>query len=410
MSHCDCDSHHPALMPMEAALEHLLAAASPVGKQEQLGLDAALGRILAADQQSAIQAPPADNSAMDGYALRTADLSPEGPNRLPVSQRIIAGGVGEPLQPGSAARIFTGAPVPPGADAVVMQEQTERDGDIVEIRAEVSPGQNIRRAGEDIDVGQTILEAGCRLRPQELGLAATAGIGELPVFRRVRVAIFSTGDELLEPGEPLTPGKIYNSNRYMLLGLLRALQCDIIDLGVVPDTLDSTVDAMRQAAGQADLIVTTGGVSVGEEDHVRAAVEQLGELSLWRINIKPGKPLAFGSVQGAYFIGLPGNPVSAFVTFLLFARPFILKLQGASALTPPEFTVIARFDWPRAGSRQEYLRARYLPDGSGVEIYPHQGSGVLTSTVWADGLVVVPPKRAIKAGDRVGFIPFSELL
>ncbi|HGG58388.1 MAG TPA: molybdopterin molybdenumtransferase MoeA [Gammaproteobacteria bacterium] len=410
MSHCDCDSHHPALMPMEAALEHLLAAARPVGEQEQLALDAALGRILAADQQSAIQAPPADNSAMDGYALRTADLSPEGPNRLPVSQRIIAGGVGEPLQPGSAARIFTGAPVPPGADAVVMQEQTERDGDIVEIRAEVSPGQNIRRAGEDIDVGQTILEAGCRLRPQELGLAATAGIGELPVFRRVRVAIFSTGDELLEPGEPLTPGKIYNSNRYMLLGLLRALQCDIIDLGVLPDTLDSTLDAMRQAAGQADLIVTTGGVSVGEEDHVRAAVEQLGELSLWRINIKPGKPLAFGSVQGAHFIGLPGNPVSAFVTFLLFARPFILKLQGASALTPPEFTVIARFDWPRAGSRQEYLRARYLPDGSGVEIYPHQGSGVLTSTVWADGLVVVPPKRVIKAGDRVGFIPFSELL
>ncbi len=410
MSHCDCDSHHPALMPMEAALEHLLAVARPVGEQERLGLDAALGRILAADQQSAIQAPPADNSAMDGYALRTADLSPEGPNRLPVSQRIIAGGVGEPLEPGSAARIFTGAPVPPGADAVVMQEQTERHGDVVEIRAGVKPGQNIRRAGEDIDVGQTILEAGCRLRPQELGLAATAGIGELPVFRRVRVAIFSTGDELLEPGEPLTPGKIYNSNRYMLLGLLRALQCDIIDLGVLPDTLDSTVDAMRQAAGQADLIVTTGGVSVGEEDHVRAAVEQLGELSLWRINIKPGKPLAFGSVQGAHFIGLPGNPVSAFVTFLLFARPFILKLQGASALTPPEFTVIARFDWPRAGSRQEYLRARYLPDGSGVEIYPHQGSGVLTSTVWADGLVVVPPKRAIKAGDRVGFIPFSELL
>ena len=410
MSHCDCDSHHPALMPMEAALEHLLAAARPVGEQEQLALDAALGRILAADQQSAIQAPPADNSAMDGYALRTADLSPEGPNRLPVSQRIIAGGVGEPLQPGSAARIFTGAPVPPGADAVVMQEQTERHGDVVEIRADVKPGQNIRRAGEDIDVGQTILEAGCRLRPQELGLAATAGIGELPVFRKVRVAIFSTGDELLEPGEPLTPGKIYNSNRYMLLGLLRALQCDIIDLGVLPDTLDSTLDAMRQAAGQADLIVTTGGVSVGEEDHVRAAVEQLGELSLWRINIKPGKPLAFGSVQGAHFIGLPGNPVSAFVTFLLFARPFILKLQGASALTPPEFTVIARFDWPRAGSRQEYLRARYLPDGSGVEIYPHQGSGVLTSTVWADGLVVVPPKRAIKAGDRVGFIPFSELL
>ena len=410
MSHCDCDSHHPALMPMEAALEHLLAVARPVGEQERLGLDAALGRILAADQQSAIQAPPADNSAMDGYALRTADLSPEGPNRLPVSQRIIAGGVGEPLQPGSAARIFTGAPVPPGADAVVMQEQTERHGDVVEIRADVKPGQNIRRAGEDIDVGQTILEAGCRLRPQELGLAATAGIGELPVFRRVRVAIFSTGDELLEPGEPLTPGKIYNSNRYMLQGLLRALQCDIIDLGVLPDTLDSTVDAMRQAAGQADLIVTTGGVSVGEEDHVRAAVEQLGELSLWRINIKPGKPLAFGSVQGAHFIGLPGNPVSAFVTFLLFARPFILKLQGASALTPPEFTVIARFDWPRAGSRQEYLRARYLPDGSGAKIYPHQGSGVLTSTVWADGLVVVPPKRAIKAGDRVGFIPFSELL
>jgi molybdopterin molybdotransferase len=348
---------------------------------------------------------------MDGYALRCADVLAAG-TRLPVTQRVPAGSVGHRLAPGSAARIFTGAPVPVGADAVVMQERCERDGDGVIVNHVPRDAENIRRRGEDIRLGSEILAAGTRLTPQALGLAASIGVPLLPTFRRLRVALFFTGDELAMPGEPLKPGGIYNSNRYLLRGLLDRLGCAVTDLGIVPDTLEATRDALRRAAALSDLIVTSGGVSVGEEDHVKPAVEAEGELGLWKLAIKPGKPLAFGRVGNADFIGLPGNPVSSFVTFLILVRPFILKRMGCSDWLPRRIALPAGFDWPRPDARREFLRARIglgAPGGR-LELFLNQGSGVLTSTVWAGGLVDNPPGNSIRAGDVVQFIPYGDLL
>ena len=401
------------MLSYEEALEKLLAAASPVSDVRVQPLTAALGRVLAAAQRSTVAAPPLDNSAMDGYALRVADLPVPG-TCLPVVQRIPAGTVGTPLQPGTAARIFTGAPVPAGADAVVMQELCAHgDGGVV-INHAPQRGENIRRAGEDIAAGAEILPAGIRLRPQDIALAASAGLPALPVFRRVRVGVFFTGDELVQPGEPLPPGAIYNSNRYALRALLEGLGCEVRDLGTVPDTLVATREALRRAAADNDLIVTSGGVSVGEEDHVKPAVEAEGALEMWKIAIKPGKPLAFGSVRKegggeAFFIGLPGNPVSAIVTFLVMVRPFLLRLQGVADVAPHSFALRADFDWPRPDARLEFLRVRMNGEG-GVDLHPNQGSGVVTSLVWGDGLVVNPPGQAIARGDSVRFIPFAELL
>lgn len=400
------------LLSVDEALDRLLAAARPISAVETVPHAAALNRVLAESQVSPIAVPPLANSAMDGYAVRAADLG-EGDTRLPVSQRILAGRVGVPLEPHTAARIFTGAPIPPGADAVVMQEDTTTDGDTVVIHKRVAAGTNVRQAGEDIAAGATILSAGTRLGPQHLGLAASVGLGSLPVVRRLRVATFFTGDELVNPGEPLAPGRIYNSNRYTINGLLAALGFEVVDLGTVADDLEATSQALVEAARQADVVITSGGVSVGEADYVKAAVHRHGALDLWRIAVKPGKPLAFGRVGDTPFIGLPGNPVSVFVTFLLFARPFLLRLQGVQQVAPAGFTVLADFDWPRPDKRREFLRARLKRDGEGasrVEIYPHQGSGVLTSTVWGDGLVDVPPATPIRRGDTVRFIPFSELV
>ena len=332
---------------------------------------------------------------------------------MPVAQRVPAGVVGATHQAGTAARIFTGAQIPLGADAVVMQEQCEAlPGEglgSVRINTAVQSGQWIRRRGEDVEQGSVVLAAGHRLDAAALGLAASVGAAHLSVARRVRVALFSTGDELVMPGEPLKPGAIYNSNRFTLRGLLQGLGCEVIDLGIVPDKLDATRAALREAAVQSDLIITSGGVSVGEEDHLRPAVQAEGTLDLWQIAIKPGKPLAFGKVAGSWFIGLPGNPVSSFVTFLLLVRPVILRLQGAAKLAPRRLQVRADFNWPKADKRREFLRVR-LNESGGLELFANQSSGVLSSAVWGDGLVDNPPATTIAAGDIVSYLPFSELV
>ncbi len=408
-------SKKPMLTAQEA-LERLLNAAHSVSGTETINTLDATGRVLAEDQSSQLNVPPMDNTQMDGYAVRAADCA-TGNASLPVSQRIPAGHVGQPLQAGTVARIFTGALIPEGADAVVMQEQCTLDEASGKVTVNHAPksGEWIRRAGEDIRAGSTILAKGTRLRAQELGLAASVGLATLPVFRRLKVAVFFTGDELTMPGEPLRPGAIYNSNRFTLRGLLQQLGCEVTDLGNVPDTLDATRDALRRAAAGHDLIVTSGGVSVGEEDHVKPAVEAEGRLDLWQIAIKPGKPLAFGEVNRvndggrAFFVGLPGNPVSSFVTFLMFVRPFILALQGATVTAPKRYPMRADFSWAKADRRNEFLRVK-LNDKHGLDLFPNQGSGVLTSTVWGDGLVDNPPGQVIQPGDTVHFLPFSELL
>lgn len=396
------------LLPFEEALDKLLAAARRVKGVDRLPLREAVGRVLAEPVVSAIDVPPLDNSAMDGYAVRLADVTAPGA-RLAIAQRIPAGSVGHTLAPGTAARIFTGAPVPPGADAVVMQELCEHAGENVVINHVPKPGEHIRRAAEDVAAGAEVLAAGTRLRPQAIGMAASVGAAQLAVYRRLSVGLLSTGSELVQPGEPLPPGAIYNSNRAMLVALLEGLGCQVEDLGNVPDTLADTRKALRKAGALHDLVITTGGVSVGEEDHVKPAVEAEGELGLWNIAIKPGKPLAFGKVGNADFIGLPGNPVAAFVTFLMLVRPFILKCQGATALTPRRLTLTAGFEWTKPGPRREFLRARYGADGR-LELFPNQSSGVLTSTLWGDGLVDNPAGQSIQPGDAVSFLPFTDLL
>ena len=409
----------PPMLTAQQALDHLLSNAQAVHESEQVPMQAALGRVLAEDVQSLVDVPPLDNTSMDGYAVRTTDTAIPG-NILTIAQRIPAGSMGSPLQVGTAARIFTGAPVPPGADAVVMQEDCViPDGatDKVQINVVPSSGQWIRRQGEDLSIGKTALTAGMFLRPQELGVAASAGLTHLNVKRRVKVAAFFTGDELALPGEPLKPGGIYNSNRDTLLACLRSLGCDATDLGIVPDRLDATREALRKASKDHDLIITSGGVSVGEEDHIKPAVTAEGRLDLWQIAIKPGKPLAFGAVRKssepqdgeAWFIGLPGNPVSSFVTFLLFVRPFILKLQGREYKPMQSYLMRADFDWLKADRRNEFLRVKVNAEG-GLDLFPNQSSGVLTSASWGDGLIDCPPGQPFKKGDLVKYIPFSALL
>lgn len=348
-----------------------------------------------------------DNSAMDGYAVRIADLG-DGEPRLRVAQRIPAGSVGVALAPGTAARIFTGAPVPAGADAIVMQEFCATDGDQVVVKKKPRRGEWIRAAGLDVKRGEEILAAGIKLRPQDIGLAASVGIKMLPVRRRVRLALFFTGDELVMPGDPLPPGRIYNSNRFTLNGLAQVYGCEIRDYGIVPDDLAATREVLRRAAAENDLIVTSGGVSVGDEDHVKPAVEAEGELLMWRIAMKPGRPLAFGKVAAAAFIGLPGNPVSSFITFLVFVRPFLLRMQGMQEVAPRSIGLRADFDWLKPDPRREFLRVRLNPAG-GLDLYPTQDSAVLTSTAWADGIVDNPAGHAIRKGDAVRFLPFAEL-
>lgn len=410
------------LTPLEDALAAVLAQAQPLPGAAFVDLLQADGRVLAADCIAPLQVPPLDNSAMDGYAVRSAEVAQAG-TVLPVSQRIPAGQVGTALQVGTVARIFTGAPLPPGADAIVMQEDcTVLDDGRVRFDAVPQPGQFVRRAGQDIALGSTALQAGLRLTPAALGLAASLGLAQLPVARRPRVALFSTGDELALPGsiapQDLPPGHIFNSNRYVLASLLQRWGCEVVDGGILPDDRAATHAALAQAAQDCDLLVTSAGVSVGEEDHVRPVVEQLGALSLWKIAMKPGKPFAFGHVRRsggdpaagrAHFIGLPGNPVSSLITALVLLRPFVLALQGASVVQPPAHWLTADFEITQRDSRREFLRVRRNAAGQ-LELFANQNSGVLTSTVWAEGLVDNPAQTLIARGDRVRFLPFSELL
>ncbi len=401
------------LKPLDDALAELLAHAAPLPGTDTVATFDADGRVLAQDCTSALHVPPQDNSSMDGYAVRCADVAAPG-TVLPVSQRIAAGSAGEPLTPGTAARIFTGAPVPAGADAILMQEDCETvEPGSVRIHAVPQPGQWIRRAGEDITRGAVVLAAGTRLSPAELGLAASIGLHLLPVARRPRVALFSTGDELVMPGEvppdQMRPGAIYNSNRFFLRAMLLRLGCEVTDFGIVPDRREATIAALRDASSAHDLILTSGGVSVGEEDHIKPAVESLGRLDLWQIAMKPGKPFAYGTVGSTHFMGLPGNPVSSFLTFALLVRPFVLRLQGVQEVAPKSIAATARFDWPRADKRREFLRVRRHPQG-GLELFSNQSSGVLTSAAWGDGVVDNPAGQTIAAGDTVQYIAFSELL
>lgn len=415
----------PPLMALDEALASLLGKAQPRLPAESIATFDADGRVLAQDLVSALTVPPRDNSSMDGYAVRVADCA--APDAvLRVAQRIPAGTVGTPLAAGTAARIFTGAQIPEGADAVVMQEDTQavpQEGGLGAVRIQIAPvaGQWIRRAGEDVASGDVVLRKGERLTPAALGLAASIGFDRLQVARRPRVALLSTGDELVMPGEvapeAMKPGAIYNSNRFFMRALLHRLGCEVNDLGIVPDKREATIEALRGAAENSDLIITTGGVSVGEEDHIKAAVQALGELQLWSLSMKPGKPFAYGSIPRAgadtqdrcHVTGLPGNPVSSFLTFLLLVRPFLLTLQGATRVAPEPVPMRADFDWPRADKRREFLRARRNAAG-GLDLFANQSSGVLTSMVWGDGVIDNPPGETIKAGDTVQFIPLASLL
>lgn len=432
----------PPLKSLDEALAALLVHARLLNGVDEISTFDGDGRVLARDLVSALHVPPQDNSSMDGYAVRCADVTAAGAV-LKVTQRIPAGQHGQPLKAGEAARIFTGAPVPSGADAIVMQEDCEVVGEgSVRVNAVPQTNQWIRRAGEDVTRGAVVLAQGQRLTPAALGQAAGIGLSTLPVVRRPRVALFSTGDELVMPGdiapEHMPPGAIYNSNRFFLRALLQRLGCEVTDYGIVPDQRDATIDALRTAAQQHDLVLTSGGVSVGEEDHIKPAVETLGELDLWQIAIKPGKPFAFGSIarqssqrdapnvgtptptlprpagEGAassrcHFMGLPGNPVSSFITFMVLVRPFLLKLQGVTRLEPARMAVPAHFDWPRADKRREFLRVRRNAAG-GLDLFPNQSSGVLTSAVWGDGVVDNPAGKTIARGDMVQFISFEELM
>lgn len=412
----------PPLLSLDEALPQLLAHARALGRHERVSTFEADGRVLAQDVVSALQVPPLDNSSMDGYAVRCADVQ-QPDTVLRVTQRIPAGATGHALGAGEAARIFTGAPIPPGADAVLMQEDCEAL-DEAQVRCRIVPeaGQWIRRSGEDVMRGATVLHRGERLGPTALGLAASIGLSHLDVAVRPRVALLSTGDELVMPGdvppEAMLPGAIYNSNRFFLRALLQRMGCVVTDLGIVPDQFDATRHALHQAAQEHDLILTSGGVSVGEEDHIKPAVQALGQLHLWSLAIKPGKPFAFGALRrepeqadssSAHFIGLPGNPVSSFVTFLLLVRPFLLSLQGARQLEAPRWRLRAATDGPRADRRREFLRARRNSVGE-LELFSNQSSGVLTSAVWADGVIDNPAGTVIRQGDWVDFIPWSEWL
>lgn len=405
-----CSAHPESLLSVEDAVATLLEHAHPLEDCERIPLGNAAGRILARDLLSPLDVPGFDNSAMDGYALHSSDMETARTRGLVISQRIPAGMQGKPLHPGDAARIFTGAPVPEGADTVVMQEICRVEGERVFVGETAGAGTNIRPRGNDITAGSPLLKAGTPMRAAQLGLAASVGIAEVEVRRRLRVSVLSTGDELVEPGQPLATGQIYNSNRYLLNALVEAQGGEVVDLGSIADNPEATHAALSMAAARSDLVITSGGVSVGEEDHVKAVLQSLGELTLWRVRMKPGKPLAFGRIGAVPFIGLPGNPVSVFVTFLLFARPYLQRLQGRIDTPPASWPVSAGFDH-RAGKRREYLRVRIHSDsvrGPTAEKHPRQGSDVLSSVAWAEGLVEIPENTRIHPGDTLRYLPFPE--
>ena len=409
MSACGCDTS--GLKPVDEAIDELLARVPPLPPVEHVPLSDALGRVLAAPLSAPFAVPAWDNSAMDGFALRAADLPADG-GWLPLAGRIAAGDAADqPLPAGHAVRIFTGAPLPPGADSVVAQEDCEIEADRVRFPS-VSRGAHVRRQGEELAAGALVLEAGKRLRPQEIGLLASFGVAQVAVYRRLRVGLLSSGNELREPGQPLEPGQIYNSNRYCLLAVLRSLGMEVHDYEILADELGASRDALALAASEWDLLITSGGVSVGEEDHLKQAIRELGELHLWRLAIQPGKPLAFGEVSGKPWIGLPGNPAAALITSLVVARPFLLRAQGCTEALPKPLRLAAGFAWSKPNKRRQYLRAR-LENRDGelrVCLHPRQGSAMLTSASWAEGLALVECNRTLGEGETVEYLPFSELL
>lgn len=410
----DCFAFGGELMRTEDALRLLAERLTPVVDTEQVALRRAAGRVLAGDVCAQRSVPPYDNAAVDGFAVFFDDLRGDGATRLPVTGRIAAGHpLGREARPGEAIRIFTGAPMPDGPDTVLMQEDCTTDGEHVIIPPGIKRGANRRRAGEDIEKGGVILRAGQRLRPQDVGLAASVGCATLTVYRRLRVAVFSTGDEVREVGEDLPPGCIYDSNRYAISALLESLGCEVGDLGILPDRYEAIRDALADAAGTFDLIVTSAGVSTGEEDHVRDAVEALGAIHFWRLAIRPGRPLALGQVAGTPFIGLPGNPVAVMVTFMRFARPAILLLMGATDIAPNFFRVRAAFGYTKKRRRREWIRASLFTDTDGVlaaRRFPREGAGILTSMVESDGLVELSEELTqLDPGTMVDFLPFSEV-
>ncbi len=407
-----CFDNQPTMLSVDEAIASLLEQALPLTDAEKVTVFDASNRVLAEDLESPVNVPGFDNSAMDGYALNTADVALARTDGLVITQRIPAGTLGVKLESKTCARIFTGAPLPEGANTVAIQEVCRIENNRLFIDQDMSTGENIRPRGNDISAGACILKAGTLIGPAHTGLIASVGFADVPVYRKLKVAMFSSGDEIVEPGQPLQPGQIYNSNRPLMGALLQKTGCEVIDLGTVPDTFDATRKTLLMAAGQADLVMSSGGVSVGEEDHIKTALESVGELNLWRIRMKPGKPLAFGRIGDVPFIGLPGNPVSAFVTFILFARPFILKQQGRTENNPHSFPVRAGFDY-QSKKRQEYIRVQLSGDAMQAlvaECYPKQGSDVLSSAAWSTGLVEVPEQTAIKRGDTVRYLPFSEWL
>ncbi len=399
------------LLAFSEAKAKLLASARVVTDTETIDLAEAFGRVLAQDLVSPMTVPPFSNAAMDGYAVRAEDV-PEAGTRLPVSQRVAAGDVARPLAPGSAVRIFTGAQVPDGADVVVMQEDCAAEGDFVVVNQVPTAGQHVRLKGSDLLEGKAILAAGSRFSAAAMGLAASVGIDRVPVFRRLKVAIFFTGSELVMPGQTLPPGHIYNSNRYVMRGFFRDLGVEIIDLGIIQDDRQATRDALRRAAAEADLIVTSGGMSEGDEDHVTAAVQAEGHIDVWKIASKPGKPRAFGGVSAgkpgdgreAAFIGLPGNPVSVWSGLLTLVAPFLRRCQGLSVIEPDRQKLRADFSYMVKGNRMEFVRVRRNVKG-GLDIYPTQDSAIISSAVWSDGVASIPAGATILPGDIVEYLP-----
>ncbi len=390
---------------VEEALKEILKDVRPEAETEEVVTLYSAGKILAAPVVSPIQVPPLDNSQMDGYAVRVSDFA-DGKLEFPISEKIFAGHVGTPLKEGTVARIFTGAPIPEGADAVIPQEEAQ-ESEIGTVKFEKAPkvGAWIRKAGCDIEIGDVILKAGDRLTPAALGVAASVGTATVQCYRPIKVSLFFTGDELSMPGEPRVEGGIYNSNRFVLRGLLHHLGCDVVDYGNVPDSYEATLDAFRKASRKSDLILTSGGMSVGEADYIKPVVEALGHVDMWKIAVKPGKPVAKGEVNGVPFLGLPGNPVSSLVTFLIFAQPLILKLSGREDVEVKSYHLPLDFDW-KGGSRREFIRVRRNEKGA-LEAYRTQNSAVLTSCLWADGLADIPANAVLKKGDLVRYIPFS---
>ena len=403
-----------SLMSADDALSFLIDSASVTAMTEAVSLDDSLDRILASDIHSTINVPGFDNSAMDGYTIALKDSQVAQENlSFDVVDRIAAGSTGNDLKIGNAARIFTGAPIPNGANTVVMQEECtlSEDKSQITVKRAINLNENIRPTGNDILKDNVILSSGRQIKPQDISLAASVGVGELVVFKKIKVGVFFTGDELVEPGNPLTPGKIYNSNRYALVALLKQVGCDVINLGNIEDKLDATCEALEALESQCDLIMTTGGVSVGEEDHVKPAVEKLGELNLWKIRMKPGKPLAYGKVKQTPFIGLPGNPVSSFVTFCIFSLPFIKKMQGNSDYESKILKVKTNFDCKRAKPRREYARVRidHSTETPLANLFPKQGSDVMSSVVWADGIIEIPENTTFETGTILSYYSMSEL-